>query len=97
MGTFSGAICGLPSDKKVVIEQLGCHVQTTFAGVGALHGDLDSSGAWNFDIYPDLPCLGGVGGTARISGNTINGVYAGTMTGTDCCPSFNIGFTLTRQ
>jgi hypothetical protein len=96
-GTFSSSACGLPTDTRVVVLQLGCHVQSEFTGVGAVHGDLDPSGTWNFQIYPVLPCLGGVGGTANVNGSTITGFYTGTMTGAGCCSSFSISFTLTRQ
>ena len=97
VGNFANSGCGAPTDTRVVVEQVGCDVQTQLAGVGTVHGDVDSYGSWNFEIFPSLPCLGGAGGTARISGNRISGSYTGTMTGGGCCPSFTIGFELIRQ
>ncbi len=93
--TFSDG-CGKPTDTKVVIDQLGCHLSSNFTGLGQVHGDIDSFGVWRFDIFPDAPCSGTISGTAY-QGTPISGSFSGSMGGSGCCAAVSETFTLVKR
>ena len=94
--TFSGTSCALPTEKTIVVEQLGCHVQV-YTTEGAFHGTIDQTGTWEFDYYPaDQKCFAISGGRASLFGSTISGSYQGTTVFSGCCSPFAVNFTWTR-
>ena len=77
------------------VTQSGCTLRAELEGLGTLTGTLKGSKA-DVTLAFASPCGGTATGTLTHDGHSLVGSYAGTQTGSGCCPTVAGTLTLSQ-